>query len=154
MDVSNVTLNSQAGKAVVLVALSGVLVFLGCSEDHRPADYEKALPGVYEGSQPGFREVLVLNTNHGFAHEVFVGGRSILVESGKWSYDGNGAIRVEPFTSFFDERTRKVTQLGTNVTASFLYIVSYRGTVDTLSPSVDFEWTLGRTNSVLRRKPR
>lgn len=133
-----------------MLALTGVLAVAGCSENGATVRWETTVPGVYEGSESGFRETVDFRTNGEFRHEVFIDERSVLAESGKWSFDNEtGAVSVEPFTSFFDRFSRKTVRLGVKHTSDALFVMRYGSAANTISPSVDFEFCLIRKKATV-----
>ena len=118
---------------------------MACGGGPPSAKWLATLPGRYEGVEKGFHESVELKSNGTFEHEVVVNGNTKLSESGTWLYDQRRhGILVTPFTSFFDQATRKVTQNGSKNTQDVLFTLVYGKKAQRLSPSVDFEFTLFR----------
>src|SRR5256885_8775363 len=122
-----------------IVLLVILLLCAGCSQTGSTPQWQKSIPGLYQGDQAGFRELIDLRPDGMFRHEVFIEEKSVLAESGKWSYEAaSGAILVEPFTSFFDERARTTTRKGKERTEDVLLPLREGSIVKRISPSVDF----------------
>jgi hypothetical protein len=128
---------------------AAVLAFvLGCSDPRTDAKFAQTVPGIYEGSAPGFSERVELREDGTFQHAVFVQSRKAVGESGKWTYDTkSGMVRVEPFTSFWDIHKRVIITNGVINSADALFVMRYGERAETISPSIDFEYRLLKRNA-------
>jgi hypothetical protein len=105
----------------------------------------KTIPGCYVGVQAGFAETVELRSEGTFRHRVIVDGKTNVDESGSWLFE-RGAVLLEPFTSFFDERRRLVVMTGSASSQGALFVMRYGRVAERISPSVGFEFCLTRTN--------
>jgi hypothetical protein len=89
----------------------GFLLWIGCSAYNTlPADWDKDIPGIYEGAFAPYKEVMQFNNDGTFGHEVFEGDKNIYSESGKWSVtSGQYIIHLSAFTQFYDPMNRTFT---------------------------------------------
>ena len=132
----------------MLIVFCGALA--GCSDAVTDAQWAKTVPGVYEGSQFGFVERVDLKTDGSFQHNVSVGGKSLISESGKWTFDvERGMVSVGPFTSFWDAKSRRLTTNIVSSGADELSVMRYGKAAERISSVPDFAFQLfkKRTNS-------
>jgi hypothetical protein len=132
----------------LLIVICGALV--GCSDAVTDAQWAKTVPGAYEVSQSGFIEHIDLKPDGSFRHDVSFDGVSLVAESGKWSFDvTSGAVSAEPFTSIWDDKSRKLTTNVVHWSVGALSVMRYGQAAERISPAVDFEYQLLRkkTNS-------
>lgn len=125
----------------ILIMICGTLA--GCSDTVTDAQWTKTVPGVYEGSQSGFVERVYLRPDGSFRHDVSVDGKSLITESGKWSFDvKSGTVNVEPFTSIWDDKSRNLTTNVVPWTVGALFVMRYGHAAERISPAVEFEYQL------------
>lgn len=126
-----------------LITLCGALG--GCSNAVTDAEWAKTVPGVYEGSQSGFVERVDLRPDGSFRHDVSVEGKPLIAESGKWSFDvKRGTVDVQPFTSIWDDKGRKLTTNVVPWTVGALFVMRDGRAAERISPAVEFEYQLFR----------
>lgn len=131
----------------LLLSVGAILTLMGCSYRVSDAEWANTVPGLYEVSKAGIQEKIDLQPGGNFRHQVLVGGKSVLTESGKWSFDVQaGSVLVEPFTSFFDRRDRKIVTEGVRRSQDSLFVMRYGTAAERISPSVDFDYVLRRKN--------
>jgi hypothetical protein len=124
----------------------GFLLWIGCSAYNTlPVDWDKDIPGLYEGAFAHYKEVVQFNNDGTFRHEVFEGGKNIYAESGKWSVtSGRYVIDLSAFTQFYDPMSRTFT---TNMSKFVSYV--FQPLPDgkkffKISTDVDFQFCLVR----------
>lgn len=86
------------------ILFGGFLFWVGCSAYNTlPVDWDKDIPGIYEGAFAPYKEVVQFNNDGTFNHEVFEADKKIYGESGKWSVaSGHYIINLSSFTQFYD----------------------------------------------------
>lgn len=123
---------------------------VGCYQT-LPTNWEKDIPGLYEGSQAEFREVMEFKQGGICRHEVYVGGRSILNETSRWSALPNRfVIYVDNFTEFYDPAIRKFGDKGKALVGYEFRPLSEGGTFDKLAAGIEFQFCLTRKKSDAR----
>jgi hypothetical protein len=129
----------------IVLTFCGVLV--GCDAASN-AEWAKTVPGIYKGSQSGFVERVDLRPDGSFRHEVSVNGRSLVAESGRWALDvERGAVNVAPFTSVWDDASRKLTTHVIYWNVGVLWVKRHGHAAERISSAVGFEYQLSRTTT-------
>ena len=87
------------------------LILVSCSAyNSLPNNWDKDIPGTYEGVFNSFKEIMEFNTDGDFRHEVLEGDKSILNEHGKWSViHGKYIINLDRFTQYYDPLTGTIS---------------------------------------------
>lgn len=128
---------------LMLVLTVGTLSLCGCFLAVSDKEWERTVPGVYEGSLQNFREVLDLNQDGSFRHEFFTGQQLVHSGTGKWSYDvKSGMIRVAPFTSYYERETRSSTTNGVTKAADVFAVLRYGKSASRITQSTDVDYSL------------
>ena len=126
------------------------IALTGCYDAMSDSHWATTVPGIYFAHEPGFREVLELDATGTFRHEVIIGGQQKCIERGSWSYDvSSGAVRLEPFTSFFDQSSRERLHQGMHHSSDKMFVLRYGSHAERISPSTGFDYyLLKQTNSI------
>jgi hypothetical protein len=129
-----------------MIAWIFVLVLTsGCFSGVSDKEWEKTVPGIYEGKEADLHETLVLERSGGFDHRVMVGTNVVLVEKGMWRYEvSNGILSLEPFTSFYDDVTTKLRTNGIRRDVGSLGVLRYGKAASKISFSPDTHYCLNK----------
>ncbi len=133
---------------LVLLAFS----LIGCGAYHSlPPNWDRDLPGTYDGTVAAFRERLEFLTNGTFRHQVFEADRVLIMETGKWNVvTGEFAVKLDPFSQFYNPMSRTFSNTVSDF-ASYVFLPLPDGkTFSKISASVDFEFVLSRTSDPMR----
>jgi hypothetical protein len=135
-------------KRPLLFLSAGIVSLCGCFDRVSDKQWEKTVPGLYEGSQSNFREVLDLQPNGNFGHEAFIDQKLVHRETGHWSYDvTSGMVSVKPFTSFYDREKRRIMTNGTPVAADMFSVLRYGKSASRITQSIDTDYSLSKKGS-------
>lgn len=130
------------GLRAVLIFAS-LQMFTGCSPN-LPSGWQKDVPGIYEGSHSGFREVVEFKPDGTFRHEVWNDAQSIHAASGKWSVVSNQAkLLLQPFTEFYHPMKKTFSPKGDTM-AHYYYWPVPDGRSFAISADTEYEYCLGR----------
>lgn len=85
----------------ILVSLT-LLSLTGCGWWHSlPADWDKDIPGIYQGSYSNFVEIISFETNGYYHHTISQAGKTIVDEQGKWLVEPDSfSIELKPDGQF------------------------------------------------------
>lgn len=107
----------------------------GCPDAVTDAQWAKTVPGIYDGSQSGVRKTVDLRPDGSFPHNASIEGKSLVAESGKGSYNvASGMVSLEPFTSFWDTKSNKLTMNGIPWSVGALGVLRYGHAAERISP--------------------
>ena len=129
----------------MLVLLVSSLV--GCGAYHSlPPNWDRDLPGTYDGTVSAFRERLEFQTTGTFQHQVFEADRLLIMETGKWNViTGKFAVKLDGFSQFYDPLTRSFSNTA-SIFLSYEFLPLPDGkTFSKISADVNFEFVLSRT---------
>lgn len=127
----------------------GCILLASCAAYHNlPDDWDKEIPGVYEGANGSFREMLRFNTNGTYLHEVFKVDTRLVSEGGKWSVTrGRFEIHLTPekdFTEFYDSAVGRFDENGRKFIDYYYYPLPDGRHFTNISADVDFRFQLAR----------
>ena len=129
-------MNTRVNLAVLCAALAGC-------DRVTDAQWAKTVPGSYATSQTGFTEQVDLRIDGSFRHDASFDGRALVSESGKWSFEvKSGIVTLEPFTSIWDSKNRKLTTNFVHQAVGALGVMRYGEKAEKISPTVDFDYQL------------
>jgi hypothetical protein len=131
-------MNSKYFVSLICLLLSGCYQTL-------PPNWSKDLPGLYEGKQSGFREVIDFKPDGTFYHEVFLNESSLAVESGTWAIPQNQfLVELKPFKQFYDPINNAFSTTNGNFGFYEFRPLPDGKTFSNISASVDFKYVLVR----------
>lgn len=141
-------IRSTARLVLVLVAFS----LIGCGAYHSlPANWDRDLPGVYEGTASSFREWMEFLTNGTFRHQVFEADRLLIMETGKWSVViGQFAVNLDRFGQFYNPMSRTFSNTVADFASYEFWPLPDGKTFSKISADVNFEFVLSRTGEPMR----
>ena len=85
----------------------------GCFDNVSDNQWQATVPGLYEGTNSAFKEVLEIGSNKMYHYSLFLKERLIKSQTGSWIYDvTSGMIELQPFTSFYDRKSNTFTTNG------------------------------------------
>ena len=118
----------------------------GCSASHNlPANWDKDLPGTYEGTSGTFREKVEFKSDGTFRHEVLEADGSLCSESGKWSVSqGRFEVILDHYNQFYDPMTGKFSETGREFGSYQFSPLPDGKTFYKISAEVDYKYTLTR----------
>jgi hypothetical protein len=109
------------------------------------ANWIKTLPGRYIGTEKNIREIMILNSDGGFQHLVYLDQAKLLDESGKWKYDiESGMLQVAPFTAFYNVDSAKLMTSGVVRVSDEFAVYRYGKVATKISQSTGFKFSLNK----------
>lgn len=142
-----VGMSMRFNRLSTLLIVTGLQMFTGCSPS-LPSDWQKDIPGIYEGIHSGFREIIEFKPDGTFRHEVWKEDRSIHAESGKWSVVSNQAKFVlQPFTEFYHPIKKTFSLKGDTAALYYYWPVPDGRSFAMISADTEYEYRLGRKDT-------
>ena len=133
-------------KFTTILFLLALLALIGCGAYHSlPANWDKDLPGIYEGRSSSFRETVEFKPDGTFHHKVILNDQGLVDEMGKWSTTaGRYVVDLDRFTQFYDPVARKFSNAGKEFGSYEFFPLPDGKTFYKISANVDFDYVLTR----------